>query len=105
MDVFWISVAGDDDLFLGPNEGIEGVEEFFLRALLAVEELDVVDQQQVERVVEALEGIEGLLLQGTNKIRYVISGMYVTNTRRGIGEKNRIADSIREINKTGKSWR
>ena len=35
------------------QQRLEGVEELLLRAVLAGEELDVVDQQQVERVVLA----------------------------------------------------
>ena len=35
------------------EQRLEGVEELFLRAVLAGEELHVVDQQQVERVVLA----------------------------------------------------
>jgi len=45
-------VAGDQRL--------EGVEEFFLSAALAGEELDIVDQQQVQRMVVALEVVEAL---------------------------------------------
>ena len=46
---------GDDDLLVGVVQGVEGVEELLLRLLLALQELDVVDQQHVDVAVAALE--------------------------------------------------
>ena len=37
------------DLLVGVVQGVEGVEELLLRLLLALQELDVVDQQDVHR--------------------------------------------------------
>ena len=44
-------VAGHDDLLVAVEEGVEGVEELLLHALLAAEEMNVVDQQQVDVAV------------------------------------------------------
>ncbi len=57
-----VGVAGHDDVRALGEQRLEGVEELLLRALLAGEELDVVDQQQVERVVLGLQLVEGLAL-------------------------------------------
>ena len=38
------------------------MEEFFLRALLAPEELDVVDEQGVDGAVEAFEFVDAVVL-------------------------------------------
>ena len=46
-------VAGEDDLLLRQMEGIEGVEELILRAVLVAEKLDVVYQQNVRRLAVA----------------------------------------------------
>ena len=43
LDVFGIGVAGDDDLLFRLGERVEDVEKGILRALLAVEKVDVVD--------------------------------------------------------------
>ncbi len=54
--LFGRAVAGDDDLLHALVQGVEGVEELLLGALLAGEELDVVDEQHVhvaEAVAEA----------------------------------------------------
>jgi hypothetical protein len=42
------------------DQRVEEIEELFLRAALAAEELDVVDEQQIERAVVALEVVEAL---------------------------------------------
>src|SRR5262249_51777152 len=48
-------VGGNDDLPVLVNQRIEGVKEFFLRRILAADELDVVDHQQVDRAELLLE--------------------------------------------------
>ena len=47
-DFLRVGIAGDDDLFVRFDQRIEEIEKLFLRAVLAAEELDVVDQQEVE---------------------------------------------------------
>ena len=48
------------DLAVGLVEVVEGVEELLLGLLLALDELDVVDEQHVDVAVAALEGVVGL---------------------------------------------
>jgi hypothetical protein len=50
-------VGGEDDLLVGVVEGVEGVEELLLGLDLALEELDVVDEQHVDVSVAALEAV------------------------------------------------
>jgi hypothetical protein len=42
------AVGGNDDLFAGFNESVEGVEELFLGRVFARDELNVVDHQDVD---------------------------------------------------------
>ena len=58
-----VAVAGQDDLLAAVEQRIEGVEELFLRAVLAGEELDVVDQQRVHLLEAALELVHRLFDQ------------------------------------------
>src|SRR5450756_1821303 len=46
-DLLWQDVGGDDDLFVGIVQRIEDVKEFLLRAFLARQKLNVVDEQDV----------------------------------------------------------
>ena len=48
-------IAGQDDLLAAVAEGVEGVEEFLLRPVLAGQELDVVDQEHVDLAVALAE--------------------------------------------------
>ena len=54
-NVFRRAVAREDDLLARLVEVVERVEELFLRALLARDELDVVDQEQVDRAIARAE--------------------------------------------------
>ena len=49
------AVGGEDELAAAFVEGVEGVEELVLGVALALEELDVVDEQHVEVAVAPLE--------------------------------------------------
>src|SRR3546814_12766286 len=59
-----ITITGEDDLLFAVEQGIEGVEELLLRAVLAREKLDVIEQQGTDRVKLALELIYRLFAQG-----------------------------------------
>ena len=52
LQVAWRAVGGEHDLAPAVIQSIEGVEELLLGARLALEELDVVDEQHVD-VAEA----------------------------------------------------
>ncbi len=56
-------VGGDHDLPAGLVERVEGVEELLLDPLLALEELDVVDQEDVVVAVPVLEALDPLVAQ------------------------------------------
>ena len=64
----WVAIAGEDDLLLSFQQRVEGVEEFLLAAVLAGEELDVVDHQRIDRAVRLLELVDGVVLQGTHHV-------------------------------------
>ena len=50
------TIAGHHDLLAVAVQRVEGVEEFFLRRFLAGDELNVVDQQHVDRAILVAEG-------------------------------------------------
>src|SRR5918996_2124317 len=67
------TIRGNHDLTSGV-EGIEGVEELFLRPLLTLEELDVVDQEKTGRPITAVEGRDRSPLQSKNEIVHELFG-------------------------------
>lgn len=92
-----IGIAGDDDLLALRHHRFERIEEFFLRAVLAGEELDIVDQQQVERMVVALEVIERLALVRLDHVGHVLVGMHVAHAHPGARRHHGVADGVDQV--------
>lgn len=61
------------------QQSFKSVEELFLRAVFVGKELDIVDQQQIERMVMVLEFIKCLALVGLDHIRDKLFGVDVQN--------------------------
>src|SRR4029079_19605488 len=64
---------------------------------LADEELDVVDEEQVEGTVVALEGIEALVLVGAHEVVNELLGMDVADLRFRIALEDLDADRLEEV--------
>ena len=96
-DLLRIGVAGDDDLLVRFDEGVEKVEELLLRAVLAAEELYVVDQQEVERPVIALEVVKSLVLVRAHHIGDVGLGVDVTDLRGPVALQDVIAERLDQV--------
>src|SRR6056297_53679 len=54
-DLSGCAIGGDDDLLVLVHQRVEGVKEFLLRAVLAGDELHVIDHQHVDRAEHLLE--------------------------------------------------
>src|SRR5579872_3248574 len=82
---------------MGLYERIEGVKKLFLRSVLAVKELDIVNQQQIERMVIFLEAVECLVLIGAHHIGHVLLGVNVAHVGRGVEFEQHVADRLDEM--------
>ena len=82
FDFLRIAIAGEDHLLLPFEQRVERVEELFLRTVLAGEELDVVDQQRVERAVRLLELVDRVVLQGADHVADEALGVHVGDLAR-----------------------
>ena len=60
--------TGDDDLLVRAVQRVERVEELLLQALAVLQELDVVDEQDVDLPVAALEGVAGVGPDGVDEL-------------------------------------
>ena len=49
------AVGGNDDLLVLVHQRVERVEEFFLRTVLAGNELHIIDHQHIDRAEQVLE--------------------------------------------------
>ncbi len=96
-DLLGIRVAGDHHLLMRFDQSIEQIEELLLRARLVAEELDIVDEQEIERPVVAFELVERLVLVGAHDVGHVGLGMDVADPGVGVGVQNVIADRLDEM--------
>src|SRR5690606_1507470 len=67
-DFLRVAVARQHDLPMALEQCVESMEKLFLRSLLVREELDVVDQQRVERAIRALEVGDRVVLKTPDHI-------------------------------------
>ncbi len=96
-DFLGVAVAGQDHLLAAFQQAVEGVEKFFLRALLARQKLHIVDQQGVQRPVTALEFIDGVVLQGTHHIGHEVLAILKNDSRLGVAFAQHVADGVDEV--------
>ena len=61
------AIAGQDDLLLVFVKRVEGMEKFFLRAFLAGQEMNVVNQQQINVAIFPAERDDLPLLESLNE--------------------------------------
>jgi len=78
-------------------QGIEGMEEFLLRALLAGEELDVVDHQHVRLPVFLPEFDESAVLNGVDELVGELLAGDVENLRTLAGGEHVVADGLQQV--------
>ena len=91
------AIAGKDDLLPRIIEGVERMKELFLRTLLAFQELDVVDQQEVHLPVPSAEVGGCSLLDGGNKVIRELFAGDVCDPHGGVGQKHLVPDRVHEV--------
>jgi len=79
------------------DQRLEGVEKLLLRLVLAGKELHVVDEQQVQRVVIALEILEGLALVGTHHLADELLGLQVADACAGLLGEQGVAHGVHQM--------
>ena len=83
-------VGRDDDLLSLLNQIIESMEEFFLRIVLADQELQVVDHQHVDAAEVLLELHRRLAADGGDEAVHELLGRHV-------GDRDRVAGAVRQF--------
>ena len=90
-------VGADHDLLVGVVQRVEGVEELLLRLLLALEELDVVDQEHVDVAVAALQGGGVGVLDRVDHVVGERLGGDVADLRAGPQVAHVVADRVQQV--------
>ena len=88
---------GDDDLLPRLVEVVERVEELLLRALLAGDELDVVDQEEVDRAVLGAELRGAVVADGVDEIVREALGGEVEQAERRVQARDLVTDRVEEV--------
>ena len=90
-------VAGDDDLFVGLFQGIEGVEELFLGGFFVPQELDVVDEQHVDAAVFFPEGFQPVVFHALDQLVGEGLAGNVQDLHIRMGGQDLVADGIHQM--------
>jgi hypothetical protein len=78
-------------------QGVEGVEELFLGALLAGEELDVVDEQDVDGAVLVAEAGHLVVADGVDHLVGELFAGDVADGGVGLAALDEVADGLHEV--------
>ena len=97
LDLARRTIAGEHDLARVVEELVEGVEELLLRAVLALEEVHVVDQQHVHLAVFLAELREGLLLDRFHELIRELLARDVAHDGVALPRDHFLADSLEQV--------
>jgi hypothetical protein len=95
--VLGCDVARDDDLLVVIVQGVEGVEERLLRLRAALQELDVVDQEDVDVAVACLEGGAAVVGDGVDEVVRELLARDVSDADAGVERLGIVADRVQQV--------
>ncbi len=90
-------VGGDHHLLVRVVERVEGVEELLHRLFLALEELDVVDEEHVDVAVAPLEGARTTLADAVDEVVGELLRVHVPHAHMGIEVVGVVADGVQQV--------
>ena len=96
-ELFWRPIRRDHDLLVRVVEGVEGMEELFLDTFLALDELNVIDQQHVDISVAPFEGDFAVVTQGVDEIVGEFFGGDVLDPHPGKQPLGVVAGGMQEV--------
>ena len=96
-DVGRARVGGEDDLATGGLEGVEGVEELLLGALLAGDELDVVEEEDVDATEGLPKDLHPLAANAVDELVDELLGGHVDDAVSRLGCGDAMGDGVQEV--------
>ena len=91
------AVGGQHDLLVGVVERVEGVEELLLGLGLALQELDVVDQQHVDVAVAPLEPVLPVVADRVDELVGELLARHVAHLGAGVEAADVVADRVQQV--------
>ena len=92
-----VPVAGENDLLPAFKQRVEGMEELFLRALFLGKELNIVNQQRIDRTVITLEVVDGVHLQRLDHIGDETLGMQIHDSGSRILLQQMVTNRVHQV--------
>jgi len=96
-DLFRRSVRGEDDLLLRFVQRVEGVEELFLRAFLAGDELDIIHQEHIHRAEPVAKTDHAIEAQRIDQFVCEFLGADVREASRRIALLDQMPDRLHQV--------
>ena len=90
-------VGGDDDLLRASVQLVERVEELLLRALLVLQELDVVDQQDVDVAVARAELLLPVVTDRVDEFVRELLGVHVADPQLRMHLRGVVGDRVQQV--------
>ena len=84
-------------MLLGRDQCFERIEKLFLGAAFAAEELNIIDQQHVQRVVVMFEVIKTLALVGRHHVAHVLFRMNIADAGARLVGHHLVADGMDQV--------
>ena len=97
VEVLRSTVGSDHQPPSGRDDLVHRVEEFFLRRILAGDELDIVDQQQVGVPKPLLEADRVVILQRADELDHELFGRHRDHPRAAIVRKECVTDGVQKV--------
>ena len=97
VDLLGRTVRGEHDLLFRLVQRVEGMEKLLLRALLARDELHVVQQQQVDHAVFVAEGLHVALLNGGDQLVGEVLALDVDDAELGVRAPQHVRDRVHQV--------
>src|SRR5690606_5352196 len=89
-------VRGDDDLLVRVVQGVERVEVLLHRLFLALQELDVVDEEDVDLAVAALERASTTFTDRVDEVVRELFGVDVPHAHAGVEALRVVTDRVEQ---------
>src|SRR5207245_6901501 len=90
-------VAGEDNLFSRLVEVVEGVEELLLCPLFSCDELNVIDQQEVDRPVARAEGGRVVVANRIDELIGEVLGREIDDHRAGKQANSPVTNRVEQV--------
>ncbi len=97
LDLSRRAVSGNDDLLVLVDQRVERVEEFFLGAVLAGDELHVVDHQHVDRAEQLLEAHDLAFAKRLHEAVHELLGREVKHPKLGVPGLKLVRDGVHQM--------